>query len=81
VRAYGDAPGLFAVSRLDPDSGRELLIAFNTSTAAVTDLVQVEAASRRFGSLHGQCAPAVERAGVVRLHVPPLGFVVCGALP
>ena len=42
VRAYGDAPGLFAFSRRAPSGGGETLVAFNTSTAPVTAQVVVD---------------------------------------
>src|SRR3546814_4462910 len=32
LRAAGDTPGLLAISRFDPRTGREILLAFNTST-------------------------------------------------
>ena len=35
VRNYAEKPGLFAVSRIDPQTGREIVIAFNTSTAPI----------------------------------------------
>ena len=34
VRNYSEKPGLFAVSRIDPQTGAEIVIAFNTSTCA-----------------------------------------------
>jgi glycosidase len=62
VRAAGDAPGLLAVSRFDPVTHREVLIAFNTSTTPIAANVQVDTASRQFASLHGDCAAATARA-------------------
>lgn len=79
VRGYAAAPGLFAASRIDPVSGRELLIAFNTSTAPVTAKVEVNADSRHFTSLHGQCAAEAFASGVYRVVLAPLDYVVCAA--
>ncbi|HEX4618174.1 MAG TPA: alpha-amylase family glycosyl hydrolase [Steroidobacteraceae bacterium] len=79
VRASGSAPGLFAVSRLDPDGRGELLIAFNTSTSAVSAQVMVEAASERFVSLHGRCEPRASAPGSYHVEIAPLDYLVCAA--
>ena len=79
VRSYGPAPGLFAVSRLDPDTGAELVIAFNTSTAALNARVMVEARSQHFSALHGACAPQASAPGSYPVAVPALDYVVCAA--
>jgi len=79
VRADAAAPGLFAVSRLDPEGARELLIAFNTSTTPVSAQVSVEAASGRFASLVGACEPAASAPGSYHVSVPPLDYIVCAS--
>jgi glycosidase len=79
VRADAAAPGLFAVSRLDPQGGHELLIAFNTSTAAVSAPVTVNATSARFASLVGSCEPTASAPGSYQVTVPPLDYIVCAS--
>jgi len=79
VRSYGAAPGLFVVSRLDPQGGGELLIAFNTSNAAVSAQVTVEAGSQRFVSLHGQCRSRASAPGSYHVELAPLDYLVCAA--
>lgn len=79
VRADATAPGLFAVSRLDPQGGHELLIAFNTSSAAVSAPVTVNATSARFSSLVGACEPAASAPGSYQVTVPPLDYIVCAS--
>jgi hypothetical protein len=79
VRAAGDRPGLFAVSRFDPVDGHELLIAFNTSTVAIAANVEVDARSRRFRALSGACPATATAPGSVALKIPPLGFLFCEA--
>jgi glycosidase len=54
-RFAGEKPGLFAVSRFDPDTGAEILIAFNSSPQPWTGNVQVETGSTTFVSLAGAC--------------------------
>jgi len=75
VRAQSREPGLFAASRIGND-GRELLVAFNTSTSPITARVQVEAGTRGFKALFGAC-PAPDAPGSVKLTIPPLGYVAC----
>jgi glycosidase len=79
IRARGDAPGLFAVSRFDPATGREYLIAFNTSAKPLTQAVQVETVSERFATLAGRCAPRVAAPGSLMLELPAFGYAVCAA--
>jgi len=79
VRSYGKSPGLFAVSRLDPDGRGELLIAFNTSTAALSAEVTVETGSERFASLHGKCAPRASAPGSYHVEIAPLDYLVCAS--
>jgi hypothetical protein len=81
VRFAEKQPGLFALSRFEPGTGRELLLAFNTSNEPVRRQVLVDVASRHFRSLHGQCAAAAGAPGSVTVELPPLGFIVCKAAP
>lgn len=80
VRSSGPEPGLFAVSRIDPDNGREILIAFNTSLTAVSAQVLIESASRRFVALHGACQPDPQAPGSYHVAVAPLDYLVCAAV-
>jgi len=77
VRNYADEPGLFAVSRIDPDTGREIVIAFNTSTAPLKAQVEVDARSSRFEALHGACDATPRAPGSYHVSLKPLDFVVC----
>jgi len=79
LRAAGQKPGLFAVSRFDPVTGREMVLAFNTSTAPITANVVVETSSARFATLAGTCPAAASAPGSLRLTIAPLGFAVCAA--
>ncbi|KMS59696.1 alpha-amylase [Novosphingobium barchaimii LL02] len=82
LRTASEEPGLFAVSRFDPQDGREVLLAYNTSTKPVTAQVQVDAASRHFAWLAGSdCAPQSSAPGSLTVTLPPLGFAVCAARP
>ncbi len=79
VRAQSREPGLFAASRIG-NSGREILVAFNTSTTPLTAQVQIESGTRAFTSLHGDC-PKPNAPGTVKLTLPPLGYVACAEAP
>ncbi|PZQ57461.1 MAG: alpha-amylase [Novosphingobium pentaromativorans] len=82
TRAASEKPGLVAVSRFDPKTGREVLLAFNTSTAPVSAQVAVDPASLAFETLAGTaCAATASAPGSVRVELPPLGFAVCAAKP
>ncbi len=77
LRARGDKPGLFAVSRLL--DGREVLVAFNTSTSPINANVQVEIGSLAFKSRHGDCTAVASAPGSVAVKIPPLDYIVCAA--
>jgi glycosidase len=79
VRNYSETPGLFAVSRLDPQSGREVAIAFNTSGAALDTVMEVAADSKHFRALHGQCEAEPVAPGSYKVKLAPFSFVVCAA--
>ncbi|WP_404480838.1 alpha-amylase family glycosyl hydrolase [Novosphingobium sp. BL-52-GroH] len=82
LRAASDQPGLFAVSRFDPQDGREVLLVFNTSTQPVSAQVEVATASLGFTTLVGAtCAATASAPGSVTVSLPPLGFAVCTARP
>jgi hypothetical protein len=79
IRYAQDKPGLFAVSRLEPGTGREMLLLFNTSTQAVKQNVRVETRSAAFEALAGNCPAAAVAPGSVAVELPPLGYAVCNA--
>jgi glycosidase len=79
LRAYDDKPGLFALSRFDPSSGREVLLAFNTSAQGIDLPVEVETRSASFTALVGPCATRAAAPGSVRVTLPPFGYAVCAA--
>ena len=79
IRYSQDKPGLFAVSRFEPGTGREMLLLFNTSTAPVEQNVRVETRSTRFETLAGTCPAAASAPGSVAIELPPLGYAVCDA--
>jgi glycosidase len=79
LRARSDEPGLVALSRFDPATGAEVLLAFNTSDRPVAQNVQVEVASSRFRSLAGACAARAAAPGSVSVTLPAFGYAVCAA--
>ncbi len=76
-----DKPGLFVVSRFDPVTGREVVLAFNTANAAQTARVTVAARSLEFTPLAGQCSLKADAPGSLTVTLAPLGFAVCAAKP
>ncbi len=77
VRNYATTPGLFAVSRIDPGTGREVVIVFNTSTQPLKANVEVSTHSARFETLYGQCPATASAPGSVAITLPPLDFMIC----
>ncbi len=81
VRSYGPKPGLFAASRIDPNTGAETIVAFNTSVSPITAQVSILVGSRHFDSQHGHCDVAPTAPGSYRVEIPALDYVVCAAEP
>jgi glycosidase len=79
VRYSSDKPGLFAVSRFEPGTGREMLLVFNTSTEPLQQKVRVETRSRHFEVLSGSCPLDADAPGTVTIELPALGYAVCNA--
>jgi glycosidase len=79
IRYSSDKPGLFAVSRFDPTSGREMLLLFNTSNVPLHQNVRVETRSAQFQALAGSCPRRADAPGTVAVALPPLGYAICNA--
>jgi glycosidase len=79
LRFATDKPGLFAVSRFDPATDAEILIAFNSSPQPWTGNIQVETGSSAFASLAGACPATAAAPGSVTLTLPAFGYAVCAA--
>ena len=80
VRARSKTPGIFAVSRIDPDDGHEVMIAFNTSPAPIAVQVETEVATQRLKALVGPCPAVASAPGSIHLDLPPFGYAICEAL-
>ncbi len=79
VRARSTTPGLFAVSRIDPDDGHEVVVAFNTAITPITAQIEVNSDTKHLVALTGTCPAATNAPGTVRLELPALGTVICEA--
>jgi neopullulanase len=77
VRNYSDKPGLFAVSRFDPQSDQEVVLVFNTANVPLVANVEVGDAVSRFTSLFGNCPLAPRVKGSLAVSLPPLEFMIC----
>jgi neopullulanase len=77
VRNYSDKPGLFAFSRIDDDSGEEVLVVANTSNAPLTANVELDPHSTILSSIRGACPAAPSAPGAVAITLPPLEYMVC----
>jgi glycosidase len=81
TRTYSEAPGVFSVSRFDPVSGIEYLIAFNTSDKPLRAQSVIGASATSLESLFGPCPAQVSAPGSVTVDLPAFGSMVCRATP
>ncbi|MBO6525489.1 alpha-amylase family glycosyl hydrolase [Erythrobacter sp.] len=77
VRHYEQEPGIFAVSRFDPETGAEYLAAFNTTKAERSANVLVGYDAHAFESLVGACPATVSAPGSAPVTLPAFGWAVC----
>lgn len=78
VRADSKTPGLFALTRRDPESGETIFLAFNTSQSSIDAAVAIDPATTGFTALHGSCA-VPSAPGSVRVALAPLDYLICVA--
>lgn len=71
--------GLLVVSRFDPETDCEYVIAFNAENAQRTINVAVDGTSQNWKSGNGLCQQTIAAPGSYRMDVPALDFVVCYA--
>ena len=81
IRAASEKPGLLAISRFDPQTGQEVLLAFNTSNQPISTLVEVDPKSLSFTALAGQCPVQASAPGSLSITLPAFGYAVCAAKP
>ena len=77
VRGYEQEPGLFAVSRFDPETNAEYLIAFNTSGQPIRRNIVVETDTTGFTPLAGACPSAPEAPGSAAIELSAFGYAIC----
>ena len=81
IRAASEKPGLLAISRFDPQTGQEVLLAFNTSNQPISTQVEVDPKSLSFTALAGQCPVQASAPGSLSITLPAFGYAVCAAKP
>lgn len=79
VRAFSDKPSILAVSRFDPQNGKEVVLAFNTSSVPITQKIRTNPVTSALKQLVGQCPRAVAAPGSVEITLPAYGYAVCAA--
>jgi neopullulanase len=77
VRAAGDAPGLYAFSRMVEGSPGEVVVIFNTGLTPLQARVVVDPASTTWRAAHGVCPTAAAAPGVIEVEIAPLDYLVC----
>ncbi|AQR61168.1 alpha-amylase [Brevundimonas sp. LM2] len=79
VRFAAETPGILALSRRMPEAAGETLVVYNTSGAAITANIEVDAASVGWSSARGDCPATASAPGSVRLTVPAFDYVICSS--
>ncbi len=77
VRSYDLEPGLFAVSRIDEETGAEYLFAFNTSPSSISVRSRLGYDAKSLETLAGGCPATIEAPGSVPLDLPAFGWAIC----
>jgi len=78
LRAREEKPGLLAISRFDPATQSEVLLAFNTSSQPIERMVEVAPGAATARVLAGSgCAAHVAAPGSLRVSLPAFGYAVC----
>ncbi|MBK7160960.1 MAG: alpha-amylase [Sphingomonadales bacterium] len=77
VRNYSDKPGLLSFSRIDKQSGKEILAVFNTSTEPFKANVEIDIRTTGFETLMGNCPAAVRAPGSAVFELAPLDYAIC----
>lgn len=77
VRNYSDKPGLLAFSRIDQQSGKEILAVFNTSNEPLKANVEIGTRTSGFETLMGKCPAAVRAPGSAAFELAPLDYAIC----
>jgi glycosidase len=77
VRHYEQEPGIFAVSRFDPQDGSEYLAVFNTAAEPRKANITLGYDARAFARLAGACPATVSAPGSAAFDLPAFGWAVC----
>jgi glycosidase len=77
VRAAGEAPGLFAVSRKIAGEPGETLVVFNTAGRAIHAQVKVDYASTTWRAARGACPGRASAPGSYGVTVGALDYIIC----
>jgi glycosidase len=77
LRHVDEKGGVHVLSRIDRQSGEEIVIAFNADPGARSLNIVVEPDSQSWTALHGACAPSANAPGSYAVTVPGLDYVVC----
>ena len=75
--SYDREPGLFSLTRTDPQSGQRVLLAFNTSAAPITRAIEIAYDVTGLQTLVGPCAAGIAAPGSVTMTLPAFGYAAC----
>jgi len=77
TRYAGHEDSVLVLSRLMPENGEEILIAFNAEDEPVSLNIIVDGHSQNWDSLAGDCAPSASAPGSYSVTIPAWDYVIC----
>jgi neopullulanase len=77
IRSYSEKPGLIAFSRIDGETGRDVMMIANTSNEQLTANFEVDARATEIVTLSGSCPKNIVSAGSAKIELAPLEFAIC----
>ncbi|MEW4448968.1 alpha-amylase family glycosyl hydrolase [Qipengyuania sp. JC766] len=77
IGTFDRGPGLFSLIRRDPESGQEVLLAFNTGGTPIVRNVEIGLRISQLRALDGECPAAPTAPGSAKLDLPAFGWAVC----
>lgn len=79
VRNTAEQPGLLAISRLDPVSGQEFVVIFNTANQPIKASVEVGANVTAMVPVLGACPASTSAPGQLKVELAAFDFMICAS--
>jgi neopullulanase len=77
LRNFAEEPGIIAIARIDPETGREVVVVYNSAAERKRGNVIVSRETARFAALDGPCPAAPRVPGSMAVDLPAFGWMIC----